>query len=150
GTQHEAMLPFKDKLIFLNGLDLSVLNNPPGEPHQQGMAFLTGRRLNTGNFVGGDGSLAGWASGISLDQEVAGVIGENSPRTSLPRGVQSTNDGGSGVRTGMSYRGSDHPNDNETPPGVLYDDISAGLGWDPFGKEKAKNRRKSVLDLVDK
>ncbi len=150
GTQHEAMKPFTNKLIFLNGLDFSVLNNPPGEPHQQGMAFLTGRRLNTGNFVGGDGSLSGWASGISLDEEVANVIGALSPRKSLHLGVQSTNYGGTEVRTVMSYKGSDQPNENEIDPWQLYSDVFAGLGTDPFGTEKQKSRRKSVLDLVDK
>lgn len=150
GTQHEALKPFANRLIYLNGLDLSVLNNPPGEPHQQGMAFLTGRRLNTGNFVGGDGSLAGWGSGISLDEEVANVIGAMSPRKSLHLGVQSTNYGGTEVRTVMSYKGSDQPNENEIDPWVLYNDVFAGLGSDPFGNEKLKGRRKSVLDMVDK
>jgi hypothetical protein len=150
GTQHEAMTPFKEKLIFLNGLDMSVHSIPPGEPHQQGMAFLTGRRLNPGSQVGGDGSLAGWASGISLDQEIAGVISANNPRKSLHMGVQSTNYGGSEVRTVVSYKGSDQPNDNEISPWVMFNQVFASLGADPLGNEKLKGRRKSVLDLVDK
>lgn len=150
GTQYEALIPFKDKLLFLNGLDLLSQNNPPGEPHQNGMALLTGRRLNMGNQVGGDGSLAGWASGISVDEEIAGVISANNPRKSLHMGVQSTNYGGTEVRTVISYKGSDQPNDNEINPWTMYDDVFAGLGTDPFGAAKLKGRRKSVLDLVDK
>lgn len=150
GTQHEAMAPFANKLVFLNGLDMSVCDNPPGEPHQSGMAFLTGRRLNTGNQVGGDGSLAGWASGASLDQEIAAVIGATTPRKSLHMGVQSTNYGGTEVRTVLSYKGSDQPNENEISPWTMFDEVFAMLGADPLGVEKLKGRRKSVLDLVGK
>ena len=150
GTQHEAMLPFKDKLLFLSGLDMTVHNIPPGEPHQQGMAFLTGRRLNAGTQVGGDGSLAGWASGISLDQEIAGVIGTASPRKSLHMGVQSTNYGGTEVRTVISYKGSDQPNENEINPWTMFDEVFATLGSDPLGNEKLRARRQSVLDLASK
>lgn len=150
GTQHEAMAPLKDKLLFLSGLDMTVHNIPPGEPHQQGMAFLTGRRLNAGTQVGGDGSLAGWASGISLDQEIAGVIGTTSPRKSLHMGVQSTNYGGTEVRTVISYKGSDQPNENEISPWTMFDEVFATLGSDPLGNEKLRNRRQSVLDLAAK
>ena len=48
GSILEPLTPFKDKLIVLKGLDLSVHNQPPGEPHQQGMAFLTGPRAQQG------------------------------------------------------------------------------------------------------
>ena len=150
GTQYEALTPFKDKLLFLSGLDLLSQNNAPGEPHQQGMALLTGRRLNMGNMVGGDGSLAGWASGISLDEEIAGVISANNPQRALHMGVQSTNYGGTEVRTVISYKGADQPNANETNPWTMFDDVFANLGADPTGAAKLKNRRKSVLDLVDK
>jgi len=109
GSILEPLTPFKNKLIVLSGLDLSVHNQPPGEPHQQGMAFLTGRELNKGNQVGGDGTLAGWGSGISVDQEIANTIGKDSPHKSLHFGVQSTAYGGTEVRTVISYTGSDQP-----------------------------------------
>ncbi|MEZ4301874.1 MAG: DUF1552 domain-containing protein [Polyangiaceae bacterium] len=150
GTQYDALVPFVSKLLILNGLDMSVCDNPPGEPHQSGMAFLTGRRLNTGNQVGGDGSLAGWGSGVSLDHEIAEVIGASTPRKALHLGVQSTNYGGTEVRTVISYKGSDQPNENEISPWVLFDEVFAMLGADPFGVAKLKDRRKSVLDLVGK
>lgn len=150
GTQYEALAPYQNKIVALSGLDMSVCDNPPGEPHQSGMAFLTGRRLNTGNQVGGDGSLAGWGSGISLDQEIAEVIGAMTPRKALHMGVQSTNYGGTEVRTVISYKGSDQPNENEISPWTMFDEVFAMLGADPLGVEKLKNRRKSVLDLVGK
>lgn len=145
-----TLLPLKDKITIVKGLDLSVHNLAPGEPHQQGMALLTGRGLNPGQQVGGDGSLAGWASGVSVDQEIAKVAGVMTKRATLNLGVQSTNYGGTEVRTVLSYLGSDLPVPNETSPWAVYDALFTDLGSDPVGAEKLKARRKSVLDLVDR
>lgn len=149
GSILEPLTPFQQKMLVLTGLDLSVHNLPPGEPHQQGMAFLTGRSLNPGNQVGGDGSLAGWGSGISVDQEIAEAIGATTPKRSLHFGVQSTAYGGTEVRTVISYAGSDQPIANETSPYSMFDLVFAELGEDPAGLAKLKARRKSVLDSVD-
>lgn len=148
GSIMEPLEPFKSKLNLLSGLDLSVHDIPPGEPHQQGMAWLTGRPLNAGNQAGGDGTLAGWASGISVDQEIAQAIGSETPHKSLHFGVQSTSYGGTEVRTVMSYAGSDQPIANETSPYAMYDLVFSKLGADPLGLEKLRRRRHSVLDAV--
>lgn len=148
GSVLEPLTPFKDKLLVLRGLDLAVHDQPPGEPHQQGMAFLTGRKLNEGTMVGGDGSLAGWASGISVDQEIAKTIGATTPHKSLHFGVQSTAYGGTEVRTVISYAGSDQPIANETSPYAMFDLVFSQLGADPAGLETLRARRKSVLDAV--
>jgi len=150
GSILEPLTPFKDKLTILRGLDLLAQDVPPGEPHQQGMAFLTGRGLNQGNMIGGDGSLAGWASGISVDQEIAGQIGQLTAHKSLHFGVQSTAYGGTEVRTVLSYAGSDQPIANETSPYAMFDLVFAKLGQDPTGLNTQLLRRKSVLDLVGK
>jgi hypothetical protein len=142
--------PVKQKISFVTGLDLLACMKPPGEPHQQGMALLTGRPLNSGTFVGGDGSLAGWASGISLDQEIAKTIGQMTKRPTLNLGVQSTNQGGTEVRTVCSYADADVPVPNETNPWHLFEDLFSNLGTDPVGADQLKDRRKSVLDRVDK
>jgi hypothetical protein len=112
------------------------------------MAFLTGRSLNPGVMVGGDGTLAGWASGISVDQRIADVIGATTPRRSLHYGVQSTAHGGTEVRTVMSYRGSDEPVANETSPWAMYRAAFSELGADPAVLAQRRARRHSVLDLV--
>ncbi len=144
------LLPLKDKLTLLTGLDLSSQELPPGEPHQQGMAQLTGRKLNEGQFVGGDGSLAGWASGISLDQEIANHVGIGTKRKTLNLGVQSTAYGGTEVRTILSYLGSDTPVANETDPYVVFSELFSDLEIDPAAAAKMRARRRSVLDVVDR
>jgi hypothetical protein len=148
GSVMEPLIPFQSKLLLLTGLDMSVHNQGPGEPHQQGMAFLTGRRLNPGVMVGGDGTLAGWASGISVDQRIADEIGTTTPKRSLHFGVQSTNYGGTEVRTVMSYRGADDPIANEISPWAMYNSAFSELGADPAVLEARRIRRRSILDLV--
>jgi len=146
--QWAALKPWKDKINILTGIDQSVCAVPPGEPHQSGMAMMTGRPLNQGTQVGGDGSLAGWASGISMDQELANTIGLGTKRKSLHAGVQSTAYGGTEVRTVISYEGSDQPVANTTDPFVMYADVFSDLGTDPEGLARLKLRRSSVLDAV--
>jgi len=148
GSVMEPLMPYASKLNIVKGLDLSVHDQPPGEPHQQGMAFLTGRKLNEGNQVGGDGSLAGWASGISVDQEIAAAIGTGTLQKSLHFGVQSTAYGGTEVRTVISYAGSDQPIANEVSPFNMFDVVFSQLGADPAGVAKLRARRHSVLDAV--
>lgn len=148
GSMLEPLAPYRDKMLVLSGLDMSVHNIPPGEPHQQGMAFLTGRSLNNGTMVGGDGTLAGWASGISVDQVIAEQVGATTPHKSLHFGVQSTIYGGTEVRTVMSYRGSDAPNANDDSPWSMFDLAFSDISSDPLGLAKLKARRASVLDAV--
>jgi hypothetical protein len=145
----EALDPFKQKLLLLRGLDMSIHNTGPGEPHQQGMAWLTGLPLNNGNQVGGDGvAMAGWAKGISVDQAVANAVGTTTPRRSLHFGVQTLNYGGKEVRTVISYQGNDLPVSNEDDPWNMYNTVFGPLGEDPAGQEALRTRRHAVLDAV--
>jgi hypothetical protein len=148
GSILEPLAPFASKMNILRGLDLSVHDLPPGEPHQQGMALLTGRPLNPGTQQGGDGTLAGWASGISVDQRVASTTAGLTAHKSLHLGVQSTHYGGTEVRTVLSYAGSDQPIGNDTSPATVFDLVFSDLGADPLGLAKKKARRKSILDAV--
>jgi hypothetical protein len=145
GTQLEALQPFAAKMVLIRGLDLLANDVGPGEPHQQGMAVLTGRQLNTGTQVGGDGSLAGWASGISLDQHLGNTIGGGTRFKALNLGVQSTQYGGTEVRTVLSYAGNDQPVANETSPWALYNRVFASLGADPLGLQRQLERRHAAM-----
>jgi hypothetical protein len=151
GSMIEALQPFASKLLLLRGLDMAVHNLGPGEPHQQGMAWLTGRPLNPGNQVGGCGMLtSGWASGISVDQEIANAVGHLTMRRSLHFGVQTLNYGGKEVRTVMSYEGSDLPVSNEDSPWTMFDTVFSQLDADPAAVAALRARRHSVLDAVDR
>lgn len=153
GSMIEALSPLKDKVTLVSGLDMPSVEAGPGEPHQQGMAWLTGSPLNEGNQRGGDGSRAGYASGISIDQAIAATVGQDTPHGSLQLGVQTTAYAGTEVRTVISYAGSDQPLSNENDPYNLFDRIFSDVSTDPTETntrmEELRVRRKSILDAVD-
>lgn len=61
--------PFKDKTLFLHGVCDRVRGD--GDNHMRGIGcLLTGTELFPGNIQGGSHTPAGWASGISIDQEI--------------------------------------------------------------------------------
>src|SRR5215217_1368300 len=61
--------PFKDKTLVLNGVCDKVRGD--GDNHMRGIGcLLTGVELFPGNIQGGSHTPAGWASGLSIDQEV--------------------------------------------------------------------------------
>src|SRR5207302_7984870 len=68
----EIMTPleaFKDRMLILHGLSNKVRGD--GDGHMRGMScLLTGIELFPGNIQGGSDTPAGWASGISIDQEI--------------------------------------------------------------------------------
>jgi len=148
GSHLEPLMPFRDKMVLIKGLDMRAHDEGPGEPHQQGMALLTGKKLNNGAQVGGDGTVSGWASGISVDQVIGGELGKNTRFKSLNVGVQSTQYGGTEVRTVLSYSGSDLPIANETSPYALYNRLFSQLGADLGTINRERNRRHSVLAFV--
>jgi hypothetical protein len=60
---------YRDEMLLLNGVCNRVKGD--GDNHMRGMScLLTGRELHPGNIQGGSATPAGWASGISIDQEV--------------------------------------------------------------------------------
>lgn len=61
--------PFQSKTLVLKGLGDKVRGD--GDNHMRGMGCLfTGVELYPGNIQGGSHTPAGWASGISIDQEI--------------------------------------------------------------------------------
>jgi hypothetical protein len=151
GEVLSPLAAFQQKILLLKGIDMAVHNLGPGEPHQQGMAFLTGRPLNEGDQIGGCGNLrSGWAQSISLDQEIATKIAAPTPRKTLHFGVQTLNYGGKEVRTVISYEGNDLPVSNEDSPWGMYNTVFSQIGADPTGAAALRARRHSVLDAVGK
>jgi hypothetical protein len=137
---------YKDKMIVLDGL--RVLRSGPGDGHQMGMGCMwTGSKLlEGGDFQGGgDSGTAGWCGGISVDQEIANAIGQETPYKSLEFGIQC---GGATVWSRMCYSGPNQPIAPEDNPSAMFDRLFADLGIDNSALERLKAERGSVIDLV--
>ncbi len=147
GPTYRALAPHRDKLLFLRGLDNEASYAGPGGAHQKGAgAWLTGRRLNDGDFTGGNGDLlSGWASGISIDQHLANHFAGETRLPSLELGVQVR---GSGNRHRISYAGSDAPLPPESSPQRAYRRVFGAAVGDDAELARLRRRRHSVLDSV--
>lgn len=144
--------PYKNKLIIPKGVELKsgAGSVGPGEPHQRGMGtVLTGHPLQAGSFVGGDGSLAGWGNGISIDQRIAQHIGADTTIGSLQLGVRAdTTAPTAEVRTRLSYLGPAQPLPPQNDPKNVFDQLFADFMAEPAELADLRARRKSILDGV--
>lgn len=145
----EPLARHRDDLLILEGVDMKSASSGPGDGHQKGMGhLLTGVDLLPGDTMGGCDSCApvSWSGGISVDQEIASLIGASTPFRSLELGVRV---GGShNVWTRMCYRGASQPLPPEGDPHAVFERLFGDLGADPFGLERRRFMRRSVLDHV--
>ncbi|HEY3498708.1 MAG TPA: DUF1552 domain-containing protein [Polyangiaceae bacterium] len=147
---HAPLAPHQNRLTLLRGVDLQSAQGGPGGPHQRGIGTLfTGMQLLEGEFVDGCGSQAGWANGISVDQEVANLIGQDTPFKSLELGVRATEND---VQGRISYAGAGLPLQPMLAPLEVYDRMFRNLvvTADPNAPpmEVLIAERRSVLDAV--
>jgi hypothetical protein len=131
--------PFKDEMLLLKGISNKVRGD--GDSHMRGMScLLTGIELFPGNIQGGSDTPAGWASGISIDQELKNFFqGRESSRTrfgSLEYGVAVPNRADPWTR--MSYAGPNKPVAPMDDPYLLFEKV--------YGRMKDKDTLKSILD----
>jgi hypothetical protein len=132
---------FKDKMLILHGIANKVRGD--GDSHMRGMScLLTCDELLKGNIMGGGGNPAGWASSISIDQEIKNFLqsrAETKTRFgSLEFGVAVPDRADPWTR--MSYAG---PNQPIAP----IDDPHQMLGK-LYGRMKDKESLVSILDDV--
>lgn len=150
-SSHAPLAAYKNRLLILGGIDMKSAAMGPGGPHQRGIgALFTNMPLGAGTFVDGCGSMAGWATGISVDQRVANHIGTMSPIGSLQLGVRATEND---VQGRISYAGDSMPLPNMNDPLEVYKRV-----FDKFlppantpDEDAARvllMQRKSVLDAV--
>lgn len=102
--------PLKDQLLVVKGISNKIKGD--GDRHMRGMScLLTGIELFPGNIQGGSDTPAGWAKGLSIDQEIAGFLqGREETRTrfgSLHLGVVVPDRADPWTR--MSYAGPNQP-----------------------------------------
>lgn len=133
--------PFRDRALILNGLCDKVRGD--GDNHMRGIGcLLTGGELFPGNVQGGSHTPAGWAKGISIDQEIANHL-EKDPATrtrfkSLEFGVMVPDR--SDVWTRLSYAGGNKPLTPIDDPYQMFNKL--------YGKVKDGESLRSVLDDV--
>jgi hypothetical protein len=133
--------PLRDKTLILHGVCDKLRGD--GDNHMRGMGcLLTGIELFPGNVQGGSDTPAGWASGISIDQEIKNYLqNDSATRTrfgSLEYGVLVPQRADTWTR--MSYAG---PNKPIAPIDDPYQ-IFAKL----YGRRKDEETLKSILDDV--
>src|SRR5438034_3911823 len=135
--------PFKERMLILHGLANKVRGD--GDGHMRGMScLLTGIELFPGNVQGGSDTPAGWASGISIDQELKNFFqSREDTRTrfgSLEFGVGVTDRADPWTR--MSYGGPNKPIAPISDPYQMYQKL--------YGQLKDKQNLQSILeDLHD-
>lgn len=137
----QPLEPFKNRLLTLKGVSNKVRGD--GDGHMRGMScLLTGIELFPGNIQGGSDSPAGWASGISIDQELKNFL-QSQPHTrtrfgSLELGVAVPNRADPWTR--WSYGGPNQPMTPLDDPYQTFEKL--------HGQMKDRESLGSVLDEV--
>src|ERR1043165_844350 len=134
--------PFKDRMLILKGLSNKVRGD--GDGHMRGMScLLTGIELFPGNIQGGSDTPAGWAKGISIDQEIKNYFqSREETRTrfgSLEFGVGVTDRADPWTR--MSCAGRNQPIAPISGPYQMYQKL--------YGQLRDKESLQSILDDVE-
>ncbi len=146
-TIHAPLAAFRDRLLFLGGVDLTITNSGPGGLHQRGIGGLfTGQQLQSGDlFIDGCGQTAGWANGISVDQQAAKTLAVGTPITSLELGVRATEND---VQGRIAYAGPGAPLPPMNNPSDVFTRLFSGFGQNSDQVAELQARRQSVLDTV--
>jgi hypothetical protein len=133
--------PFHDRTLILHGVCDKVRGD--GDNHMRGIGcLLTGVELFPGNIQGGSDTPAGWASGISIDQEIKRHLqADAATRTrfgSLEFGVMVPDRADTWTR--MVYAGANKPVTPIDDPYQMFAKL--------YGKVKDRELLVSVLDDV--
>jgi hypothetical protein len=135
------LAPYRDRMLVLRGVSNKVRGD--GDNHMRGMScLLTGIELFPGNIQGGSHTPAGWASGISIDQELKNYFqSREETRTrfgSLEFGVGVNDKADPWTR--MSYAGPNKPIAPISDPYQMYQKL--------YGQLRDKESLQSILDDV--
>ena len=131
--------PFKDRMLTLLGVCDKVRGD--GDNHMRGIGcLLTGVELFPGNIQGGSHTPAGWASGLSIDQEIKNRLqADAATRTrfgSLEFGVMVPDHADTWTR--MVYSGPNKPVAPIDDPYQMFAKL--------YGRMKDRESLKSILD----
>ncbi len=137
----QPLEPFHDRTLILHGVCDRVRGD--GDNHMRGIGcLLTGIELFPGNIQGGSHTPAGWASGISIDQEIKNYL-QKDPATrtrfgSLEFGVMVPDRADTWTR--MAYAGANKPLAPIDDPYQMFAKL--------YGRMKDRESLKSILDDV--
>jgi hypothetical protein len=131
--------PFRDRTLILHGVCDKLRGD--GDNHMRGMGcLLTGIELYPGNIQGGSDTPAGWAKGLSIDQEIKNFLQsrrETSTRHgSLEFGVMVPDRADTWTR--MVYAGPNKPLTPIDDPYQMFGKL--------YGRMKDQESLKSILD----
>ncbi len=143
-TFKESLLPLeplRDRTLILKGVCDKVRGD--GDNHMRGIGcLLTGIELFPGNIQGGSHTPAGWSSGLSIDQEIAGFLQQDAATrtrfSSLEFGVLVPDRADTWTR--MVYAGPNKPIAPIDNPYQMFGKL--------YGRVKDQERLRSVLDEV--
>lgn len=148
-----SLNPYKDRLMFLDGLDLSVTSKGVGHPHSRGMAgVLTGTQLLPGDFETGGGG-ASFADGPSVDQVIASRISQGLKFPSLEYSSGWSISGRSAGEVSfaadqLTMAGSKKPIPPQTNAAAAFKRVFGDLTGSDQEQAAAAARNKSILDAV--
>lgn len=133
--------PFKNRLLTLHGVSDKIRGD--GDNHMRGIGcLLTGIELYPGNIQGGSDTPAGWASGISIDQEISNYLQSKSETQtrfgSLEFGVGVPNRADTWTR--MVYSGPNRPVAPIDDPYAMFNKL--------YGQRADQASVRSILDEV--
>jgi hypothetical protein len=137
----QPLEPFKDRTLILHGVCDRVRGD--GDNHMRGIGcLLTGIELFPGNIQGGSHTPAGWAKGISIDQEIKNFL-QKDPATrtrfgSLEFGVMVPERADTWTR--LCYAGPNKPIAPIDDPYQMFAKL--------YGRAKDRELLQSVLDDV--
>ncbi|MBM4155716.1 MAG: DUF1552 domain-containing protein [Lentisphaerae bacterium] len=137
----EPLAPLKERTLVLKGVSNKVRGD--GDNHMRGMGcLLTGIELFPGNIQGGSHTPAGWARGLSIDQEIRNFLQrDEATRTrfgSLEMGIAVPERADPWTR--MSYAGPNQPVGPVSNPYQVFERL--------YGRAKDRESVRSVLDGV--
>src|SRR3954469_13609819 len=136
------LAPLKDRMLTLHGVCDRIRGD--GDNHMRGIGcLLTGAELYPGNVQGGSHTPAGWASGISIDQELKNKLqADAATKTrfgSLEFGVLVPDRADTWTR--MVYSGPNKPIAPIDSPYQMFNKL--------YGRAKDRENLKSVLDPIE-
>src|SRR3954451_13795519 len=131
----EPLEPLKQKINVVDGLFVKALTGQGIHPGQTG-SVLSGAHISKGAII---------HSGISVDQMIAGRVGQDTPQSSIVLACEQPMTGYHETNFSMAY--SSHIS-WQSPDSPVPVEVYPSLAWDNLFENRGSLRNMSVLDRV--